>query len=329
MPDFYIDSTIVPNGIDTADGIDGRPGTFTPDGAELIATASGDVVLPLEEESNSPDIERAEQATIQHRFKIDYENGLIYLSGLGRGTFMVDSAGNITKILSSRLVKQKGNTATLSVTAEGISFDTPPDEFRCSVIELNPALEKHPRYGFLPPQIRQMVNTAVSGAMIVSVQEAVATIAGIDTYAGTPPLGTWTQVQQAANELLLKRRLGEDTFYLPGFEIVWSQYFYLPQPLNPGGYIEDPIDGGGLPYYFWSLDQTPFGLTIFDAMVDINPQFYSAGISWLRQADYVEYVRTWFKVTHTWHGAPYAQWDAQLYNNQPSPYPAPPPFPTS
>ena len=327
--DGYISSDQVPNGVDWGDGLDGRPGTPTPNGAELIVQAQGFDTQPLEEFPDSPDIERAEQGTIKHNFKIDYDNGLVYLAGLGRGTFMVDSAENITKILSSRLVRGRGNISTLSVTAESISFDTPPDEFRLSIIELNPALEKHPRYGFLPANIRQMVNQAVSAAMIKSANEATQLIAGISLYAGRPPIGTWTQVQAAANELLLKRRLGEDTFYLPGFEIVWSQYFYLPPSLNPGGYIEDPIDGGGLPYYFWSTDQTPFGDSIFDAMADINPQFYSAGISWLRQADYYEYVRTWFKITHTWHGAPFAQWDSQLYNQEPSPYPAPPPFPVS
>lgn len=332
MADFF-DSTFLPSGADWADGLDGRPGTPTPDEAELIVPGS---FLQLEEEPTSPDIERGEQGTIQHKFRVDYDNGLVYISALSRGTFMVDSFGNTTKILTARLVKQKGNTAMLTVTAESISFDSPPDEFNLAITELNPAIEKHPRYGFIPPKVRQMVLQSVSSATQLSIQDATNSLDGIykwDPIANPPPAGaTWALVQKAAKELLLKKRIGEDTFYLPGFTVTWSQFFFGPQFLNPGGYIEDPIDGGGLPFYFWSTDQTPFGDSIFDKMQELNPQFYTKqgdqpAISWLRMADHVQYERTWFKVTHTWNGAPYAHWDSELYNQLPSPYPPAPPFP--
>jgi len=330
FPFDYISSEEIPNGVDWADGEDGRPGTPTPEGAVLNSNPDG--ISPLQEEPESPDIERGSQATIQHRFTMDYNLGLSYLAGLGRGNYMQDSAGNITRILTSRLQKTKANQCVLSVTAEGISFDTPPDEFRLDITELNPALEKHPRYAFLPADVRQLVNQAVNAAMQVSQQEAVQQLNAISTRTTDPPPDTldfdgWQTVQDAAQELLLKRRVGEDTFYLPGFTLIWSQYFYIPQALNPGGYIEDPLHEGGLPFYFWSLDGTPTGDDIFSQMANINPQFYSTGISWLRQCDFVEYQRTWFRITHKWIGAPYAHWDSQVYTQEDSPYPPPPPFP--
>ena len=39
---------------------------------------------------------------------------------------------------------------------------------------------------------------------------------------------------------------------MSGFKVTWSQYFWDPQIINFGGYIEDPFKDGGLPYYFWS-----------------------------------------------------------------------------
>lgn len=336
------DSTLIPSGFDWADGLDGRPGTPTPDGAIALQSANGetnpliDDQVVYEEFPDSPEIERAEQATVVHQFKMDYFTGQIYLSALGRGVYLSDSAGNITKILSSTLKRARGNQSVLKIIAEGISFDTPPDEFRLDVIELNPALEKHPRYAFLPTDIRRLVNMDVQAAQIASEQETKNLLSTISNRT-TAPSATWTGsaaaywqiVQNAATELLLKRRIGEDTFYLPGYRVTWAQYFWMPQFLNAGGYIEDPIAQGGLPAYFWSTDQTPDGLSIFDNLPDLNPQFYDQGISWLRQSDVVEYSRTWFRYVHTWIGAPYAHWDAEVYSQDPSPYPPPPLIPLS
>lgn len=342
MPQGYIPSEVIPNGLDYADGIDGRPGSPSPASAVIWNQASTAVTnLIFEEDPDSPEIERAEQATLRHKFTVDWGSGLSYIATLGRGNLMQDSTGNITKILSSTLTRDKGGKAKLVIVSEGISFDSPPDGFRLEIVELNPALEKHPRYAFLPAFVRNLVNNAVSAAQVVTATEAGNILAGIKDL--DPSLSTggnwdWLTVYNAANELLLKRRIGEDTFYLPGFRIVWQTYHYLPQLVNPGGYIENPITDGGLPMYFWNPhypdDPVDANDNIFAACATINPQLYSdlgfldisgnTVISWLRQADSQDWERTWFRVTRTWIGAPYAHWDADLYTNQPSPYPPPP-----
>ncbi len=334
MPIDGLPSSVIPSGVDWADGLDGHPGTATPNDAIVIRPSE----VYYEEDADSPEIERGEQGTIQHRFTLDYESSLIYLQGTGRGTFMIDDEGNVTKVLTSRVTKQRGGRSKLSITAESISFDSPPDQFRLEVIELNPALEKHPRYAFLPAPIRNLINQAVSAAQLISATDATNLISGISANPGPIPAGItfsgsapefWAIAQKAATELLLKRRIGEDTFYLPGFRVVWSQFFWLPPSENPGGYIEDPITQGGLPAYFWSLDGTEGGLNIFTEASDLNQQFYSEGISWLRQADTIDYERTWFRNTHIWIGAPFAHWDADIYSNEPSPYPPAPARPIS
>ena len=350
-------SSVIPSGIDWADGLNGHPGTPSSDDAIAYQTMDGDFNLSdigldlsiYEELKDSPEIERGEQATVQHRFKMDYDTGITYLQGLGRGNYMIDDEGNLTKVLTSRLTRgPEPNICVLSVTAEGISFDTPPDDFRLEIVELNPALEKHPRYAFLPADVRGIINATVSASTTQNLQDSWSQILQIANRPGKPPPYTaangqtiqtgWPTVFAAAWELFQKRRIGEDTFYLPGFRIVWSQYFFQPPYLNCGGYIEDPIDYGGLPSYFWSVDQTPDGEDIFTRFMDLNPQMYqsldgsgngSSSISWLRQCDVLSYSRTWFKVDHIWLGAPYAQWDKMLYTNQDSPYPPPPNYPVS
>ena len=345
-----------PNGVDRADGsrVDETGNTIgTADVAGSVQINPGGAGSDtedfiFEELPDSPEIERAEQATIQHRFKCDPTTGLILLKECGRGRFMTDSAGNTTRVVSSRLNWQKPNVPILTVTAESVSFDTPPSEFAVAIVELNPAIEKHPRYAFLTLDIRNLINMSVSGSQLISVNEAQKQLqTSLDAILKPKPppnpppqfIGTNKQIRDAAMEVLTKRRLGEDTFYLPGFRLTWAEYFWSPVALNPGGYIGDPIDEG-LPWFFWSVDYTPEGSDIFHLMAEWNPQFYTLpndadpdnyrdGISWLRMCDTIEYSRTWFKITHSWLGAPYAHWDADLYSQKASPYPPPPPFPLS
>jgi hypothetical protein len=300
--------------------------------------AVGNTKFTFEEFSDSPEIERGEQGTVTHRFHVDGATGLTLLQSLGRGRYLTDSYGNTTRVLTAKLTWGKANQCVLTVVAESISFDTPPDDFRLEVIENNPALEVHPRYAFLPADIRNQVRSVVDAAQQVSMQQALKLLADYKSFdlassigvSPPPPNGAanWGVVQNAVDELLLKRRIGEDTFYLPGFRIIWSQYFFIPPAINPGGYVGDPIVEG-LPYFFWSTTGDPSGLSIFAVMASINPQFYSDGISWLRLCDTLDYQRTWFKLTRSWIGAPYHHWDSQIYSLDPSPYPPPPSIPKS
>ena len=135
----------------------------------------------------------------------------------------------------------------------------------------------------------------------------------------------------AALEIMQKIWRMEDTPYVVGWQITWSEYSFRPPSLNPGGYIENPSTANPpLPDYFSSTSYPPSSSTansIFYKMAQYNPQCYSANgqyggstsISWLRKADEMEYQRTWFKVTRTWIGAPLGAWDGDLYGQKQRP----------
>jgi hypothetical protein len=152
--------------------------------------------------------------------------------------------------------------------------------------------------------------------------------------AGDNNIGKQQDHYMAAYELMQKLFCGEQTFYLPGFRVQWTQFFWMPQPLDPGGIIEDPITSGRLPYFYWSTNNPQDSNTafnIFALMAARCPQLYDplktgkTVISWLRLCDMpVVWERTWFGITRTWLGGPYSHWDKHLYTNAPSPYPPPP-----
>lgn len=146
----------------------------------------------------------------------------------------------------------------------------------------------------------------------------------------------------ATKEIIYKLWRNEDTPLLNGWELTWTSYYWAPIRLNPGSYIEDPfgLQGGNgqtaaipnavppVPDYFFSTVRPPnTSYNIFDYIAAYNPQCYSsnglwnggANISWLRDADTMEYNRTWFKVTRKWLGAPVGAWDKDLYNQDARP----------
>lgn len=142
MPDL-------PNGLNWADGQSGRLGTPTPAGAIRVSGAGGVTAIediPVEEDPDSPEIERAEQATVTHRFTMSYDEAMTRLAIHGRGRILTDSYGNVTKLLSARVQRTKGNKATFTTVAEGVSFDSPPDQFQIVPVELGVNILKHPRY---------------------------------------------------------------------------------------------------------------------------------------------------------------------------------------
>src|SRR6185312_7988622 len=148
---------VFPTGFDWGDGVTNLPiqplgsggfgkfGTPTPASALTIALPAGATSQPAEENPDSPEIERAEQATIMHVVKMSWTDGVALITGLGRGTFLQDSFGNITRVLSSRIKKNRGNQCEVTIVAESISFDTPPDDFQIDPIDLGLNIIKHPR----------------------------------------------------------------------------------------------------------------------------------------------------------------------------------------
>ncbi len=150
----------------------------------------------------------------------------------------------------------------------------------------------------------------------------------------------------AASELLTKLWRQEDTPYIAGWEVIWTQYFFSPVYINPGGYIEDPRDW--VPQYFISPfndgiiprsfpsggfpddESSPPSLgqaTIFDQLTTYNPQCYATNglsggplaMSCLRKSDHLIYERTFFGYPHTWLCAPVGKWDKDIYTQNDGP----------
>lgn len=322
-------SDFLPNGLDWADGLDGRPGQATPEEARVVRGGNGDGTW-FEESPDSPDIERGEQATIRHTYFCDYDiSGIALIGAIGRGTVLIDSFGNETRVLTADLTRMKGNEAKFVVTAESISFDTPPDEFDLDPTEINPEIEKHPKY--IPimgdGQSRYPYNenstggvidsTLLTGPRIVEIAKSAANAAsqgqGTESLDQLNSTGVPDASVLALALDLYKRFLrGETTFYLDGLTLTWSVFFWSVPGLDAGGYIQDPITEGSLPDYFW-LVNADTGEQIFDTTLLTNPDIWASGISWLRKSDKINYSRTWFKLTRTWIGAPLGHWDAGIY----------------
>ncbi len=347
-----------PNGLNRGDGtIAGGVGTPTAAGQTLFIgnDSSGDSFStdsPLEanffeEMPDSPTIEEAEQGTLTHRFICDAQTAKALLT-YTRGYIFLDTLGNFTRLLSNTIQWQKGGIAICTMVSEFINSNTPPDLFGIEIIELNPKTEKHPRYNELT--YGQKFTVKKSAESFINQDLDKNWDSQINKYQGSPlltgqqgpPVPTTVRTQyNEARELLLKLRRGEDSFYMPGFRVTWSKYYWRPTNLfNCGGYIEDPIKSGGLPYFFWSLDgeEDPgddntlipidfpadtgglWSNSWFTNLAIQNPVIFANGLSWLRLSDSVDYERTWLKLTSTWLGGPVGHWDNELFNKNFQPY---------
>lgn len=320
-----------PNGYDRATGQGSLPGTPTPIG--VILTKNGTGAFFFEELPDSPTIERGEQTTIVHTVACDPTTGQIVIEGTQRGQILIDSQGNWSKILSATFQYQKGDHCIVSITCEGFggvsfgggvsAFDVPPDEFGVETLEFNPSIYRHPRYDDVLNYNDTTMTPPVTGQRIIQWIQSAVNAPNISGQTDNATLLNSTNITDSgvlalALELLGKVRQGEETFYLAGFKVTYSAFFFLPVALNPGGYIEDPVASGALPYYFWSLDGSSSNSdsnNCFLAVAEqVAPQFYQDGISWLRQSDSIVYQRTFFKRTSIWIGGPAGNWDAEIYS---------------
>ena len=349
------DPAQVPVGWDRADGLEDRPGTPTPAGSIIISGAATDDAegVAFEELPDSPTFERAEQATITHRFRCSFVEGLNRIQYIGRGTIWTDSYGWIWKILSSTL-ENKGNYAFLTTVAESMSFDPPMDEFSVTPVEMGLNILKHPRYmyAFLGnTEDERMVNQHVIRRLqdyfdnpsapfrdaIVDELKKSMTHTGTKNSKATPlkpmPDSTWTGsgdtpgtdiCKAAAIEIVQKYWRNEETPYIVGWQVDWKRYYWRPQYPHPGGVIENPFDPEAdtvLPDYFALTED---GGLLLDALAQLNPQNYSSDgtaagtsvISCLRKADRIDHQRTWFAISRTWLISSVGHWDQDFYGKQ-------------
>lgn len=419
-----------PTGFDWGDGITNLPtqpfgtggsgtfGTPLPSSAITVAYPPGNSSQPPEETADSPEIERAEQATVMHTFKMSWNDGKALIVGLGRGVFLQDSFGNITRILSSKIKKMRGNQCEITIIAESISFDTPPDDFQIDPVDLGLDLIKHPRYSWaiLPITSDSSTSVTVGDTVINYVSVKSSIIRLIQSYRDSPFFPSADQINgliqnnimaqlnngflnvqvpnpdfdpnpadgviadppnwnganankptgnypyaivavpvdltnpddplaialAAAKEIISKLWRQEDVPYLVGYRIRWTQYFFAPPYLNPGGYLENPLNV--VPSYFMQPETlqmslargdfaSPFnnqdtispitgGPTIFDELTHFNPQAYATNglsdgplnISALRKADEYVYQRTWFAKTSVWDISMIGFFDPDYYS---------------
>ena len=359
-PVAAIESTELPNGIDRADGLLSRPGTDYPTESLLWQSSAGAGEVSFEEDPDSPEIERAEQGTITHSFICSYAEAVARIQFYGRGTVLKDSDDNYSRVLSAKIQHQKGGSAKLIVVAESLSFDSPPDDFDVSATELGLSILKHPRYwtAFVGEgygsatekqnqcvirllqdyfantnySFRQSIEYILANSMdyvgssdLTDDHEISASSTG--RYFGTGKIPGTMAAKIAALEIVEKYWRGEETPYIVGWQVTWSQYFFRPPYLHPGGILQSP-QAGGLPAYFYSpTNSGDPSVSMFDGMSFYNPQCYSTdgtkggtpSISWLRKADQISYSRTWFKVDHIWCGSPIGHWDRDIYNENDRP----------
>ncbi len=389
-------------------------GTPPPVGSVLITDTSGTTIITLQEDSNSPTIERGIQCTAQHRFTMGYSNAVGLSENLPMGTIIQDSAGNIWRLLTSTIESLSAERATLITVSESVSFDTPPDEFQVNTVDLGIDIIKHPRYfpnlyptvdelGTLTGQIKETIIRAIQtyrdspffptastlyGLVNGQVQNIITGGIGNGTFVITipntnyapqfdyvqdtdiqdgsgaitiPPVATANGQKNdptipisvnattinafydadsvnlavaAAQEIITKLWRQEDSPYMAGVEIKWSQYFFLPQLFNLGSYLEDPTLI--VPDYFLQPDRplselpprgtspivpAPVDDNIFIGNAATNPQDYSddgtaggkTSISWLRKADEENWERGIVKITYTWVGSAIGYFDQQIY----------------
>lgn len=303
----------LPFGFDRADGQDGRIGT--PSAAGQIRVFSGGAEIdiddfPPEELPDSPIIERAEQATVTHTFRMSWSEALARIVGLGRGTVVQDSFENEYLVLSAQVQREAPGFGLLTVVTEAKSFDSPPDEFDIQPVELGINLLKHPRYfysffgdgyGSTTEQQNQMVirllqdyfdntNATYRDAIVKLLDASMSSSAGsgtqpplYDSDTSSYPVGAkvsgTNMAKAAAKEIVQKWWRGEDTPYIVGVEMRWSRYFFVSPAINLGAVIEDPIDDAvpALPEYFYSrVFPSDTTKTIFDFIASNNPQCYSS-----------------------------------------------------
>ena len=93
----------------------------------------------IEEFSDSPTIESAEQMTCTHRFRVP-ANAVDYLTqAYHRGGIRIDSYGTRWRILSVQFQQERGGyngTATMTIVEEAMGVDVPPDQFEVTPVEL-------------------------------------------------------------------------------------------------------------------------------------------------------------------------------------------------
>jgi len=187
----------------------GVVGTAPPAGSVVISDVNGGTIT-LQEDSDSPTVERGVQATAQHKFTMGYTQAVNLGANLPMGTIIQDSSGNIWRLLTSTVQAQEGTKGKLITVSESVSFDTPPDEFQVNTVDLGIDIIKHPRYfpNLYPTQ-------SELGTLTGQIKETI--IRAIQTYRDSPFFPTASTLTGLINgqvQNIVTGGLGNGTFVI-------------------------------------------------------------------------------------------------------------------
>lgn len=305
-------SLIIPSGYDRGDGLDGRIGTPT-DADQLRYSGPGNVAkvddMPIEELSDSPTIERAENTTVSHRFRGPYSalvNESLYLY---RGVYRRESDGMRSRILSAKLSHADADMGDFEVVEE-MQLDVPYDTLDITPVELGVNILKHPRYFNALQAVENgavdLTNNALNQQVIRTLQNYFDNPSPVlrnkipksinDSMgdplgdSGTDHVSGTDLAKRAALEIISKFWRGEETPYIVGVQLTWTSYYFTPQPINLGGYTfaevlgNSPVDPAFNDYqqippefvYLQDAIGNPTTETIFDSIALWNPQSFSS-----------------------------------------------------
>lgn len=187
----------IASGLDRQDGLGGRGGTPT-NWNNVIVNYAGGITnissIPLEEMDDSPTFEWAEQCTVTHKYRGNYQACINIGSIYQRGSLVQDSGNNLYRVLSCSVQYQKAGKSLLTIVTESVSFDCPPDEFSCNPTKIGLDIMKHPRYfsALMPTnQIPNFVGNGDTDDQAITKQTI---IRSIQAYRENPLIPTSTNI---------------------------------------------------------------------------------------------------------------------------------------
>ena len=133
-----------------------------------------------------------------------------------------------------------------------------------------------------PRTARHPLYSSLTAADLQNVEDACLKQSATERAAAYAALGATGQ------QLVDKIRLGNESYYLAALRYSWATHSYSIPTTTRGGYTE-------------SISGTPLS------------GYFVAGISWLREADDLQYSNGIWRRTRSWLGAADGHWDADLY----------------
>ncbi len=246
----------------------------------------------LVEQPNSGELVLADRTTLVDTYKAPYS--VCVTNALRRGTFGTGVRLGWV-VTSSKVSRERKGIGTLTINWEvGGSAANPTllplDEFEVQPMELNPKIERHPRFvgpaypgdpdDKISPSTLSLCYAAINGATREARMKANLQVNTLND----PSQKAW------GIHLLFFLNRGTETYYMAGLKYIWTWYAFALPTLTAGGVIQAPL----------------------------GPMYgaFSPGMSWLRLCDQIGSAGvngSVLKITSTWLGGHGGYWDPWLY----------------